>query len=209
MLNGLARLTTRRWSSVLERRIRRLLEDRTRRYGNLLLTAVIHWPTPISVFQLTSLTNEGGILKSNELMAGDGREFQLVPEALWFALSRWYKGGSPALPRRVSVCGLTASLVLYLLLFQVVRDPETKRLELELYPIQVVLLRHQQTTATTGVLGGAQNRYQNSHAHYGGMPGITGSLVSGISAYTMSKWFFLPLRVSQRGVSFQTRPMLP
>ena len=30
-----------------------------------------------------------------------GRDFELVPEAVWKALSAWY-GGSPALPRSVS-----------------------------------------------------------------------------------------------------------
>lgn len=47
-----------------------------------------------------SLTTEGGVLKSDSNLSR-GKDFELLPEALWNALSRWYRGGTPALPRRV------------------------------------------------------------------------------------------------------------
>mgnify|MGYP002153710608 FL=1 len=48
-----------------------------------------------------TLTNEGGRLK-RDMMLVDGKDFKLVPDLVWKALSTWY-GGSPALPRTVSV----------------------------------------------------------------------------------------------------------
>lgn len=48
--------------------------------------------------QVNSLTGEGGKLKKN--FGIRSRDFELVPDSLWKALSQWY-GGSPALPRQV------------------------------------------------------------------------------------------------------------
>lgn len=45
------------------------------------------------------ITGEGGRLKRNVVLTC-GRDFELVPEAVWRAMSQWY-GGSPALPRQV------------------------------------------------------------------------------------------------------------
>lgn len=47
-----------------------------------------------------SLTNEGGRLK-RDVMLVRGKDFELVPEAIWRALSAWY-GATTALPRTVS-----------------------------------------------------------------------------------------------------------
>lgn len=47
------------------------------------------------------LTSEGGRLKQMPPLI-PGRDFQLVPEPVWKTLSQWY-GGSPALPRTVSM----------------------------------------------------------------------------------------------------------
>ena len=47
-----------------------------------------------------TLTNEGGRLKRDVMMV-DGKDFKLVPDPVWKALSTWY-GGCPALPRTVS-----------------------------------------------------------------------------------------------------------
>ena len=60
-----------------------------------------------------SLTNEGGRLKRDVMMV-DGKDFKLVPEAVWKALSAWY-GGSPALPRTVSFYTLTKRMFVSIL----------------------------------------------------------------------------------------------
>lgn len=48
-----------------------------------------------------SLTNEGGRLR-RDVMLVRGKDFELVPEVIWRALSTWY-GGNIALPRTVSL----------------------------------------------------------------------------------------------------------
>lgn len=69
------------------------------------------------------LTSEGGKLRTNAILTR-GRDFELVPEAIWRALSQWY-GGSPALPR------------------QIIQPLNSDVPELELYPITLKLYRHQ------------------------------------------------------------------
>ncbi|XP_071094049.1 ubiquitin carboxyl-terminal hydrolase 32-like isoform X1 [Haliotis cracherodii] len=88
----------------------------------------------------STLTNEGGRLKRDTVLVR-GKDFELVPEPIWRALSSWY-GGAPALPRTVIT---TAS-----------NDPE-----LELYPVTVRLQRHQvpsqrppPPTTFTGMMAG-------------------------------------------------------
>ena len=49
---------------------------------------------------MISLTNEGGRLK-RDVMLVRSKDFELVPEAIWRALSTWY-GATTALPRTVS-----------------------------------------------------------------------------------------------------------
>lgn len=71
-----------------------------------------------------TLTGEGGRLK-REIPLVQHRDFELVPEALWKALSQWY-GGALSLPR------------------QVIKPPNTDQKELELYPLNLRILRHQQ-----------------------------------------------------------------
>ncbi|CRK98075.1 CLUMA_CG011444, isoform A [Clunio marinus] len=71
-----------------------------------------------------TLTGEGGKLK-REIPLVQHRDFELIPEALWKALSQWY-GGNLALPR------------------QVVKPPNTEEKELELYPLNLRVLRHHQ-----------------------------------------------------------------
>lgn len=78
---------------------------------------------------VSMLTGEGGKLK-REIPLVQHRDFELVPEALWKALSQWY-GGSLALPR------------------QVVKPPNTDEKELELYPLNLRILRHQQAQPNT------------------------------------------------------------
>lgn len=74
---------------------------------------------------IPTLTGEGGRLK-REIPLVEHRDFELVPEAIWKALSQWY-GGTLALPR------------------QVVKPPNTEK-NLELYPLNLRILRHQQQT---------------------------------------------------------------
>lgn len=71
------------------------------------------------------------------------RDFELIPDSLWKALSLWYGGPLP-LPR------------------QVIRPPGSLDVELELYPLNLRILRHltQQTgpSATwSSVVGGYVN----------------------------------------------------
>ena len=58
--------------------------------------------------QVMTLTNEGGRLKRDKTLV-QGRDFELLPEPVWCALSGWY-GGSPALPRTVSSAFLSTHL---------------------------------------------------------------------------------------------------
>lgn len=71
-----------------------------------------------------TLTGEGGRLK-REVPLSQGRDFELVPDTLWKALSQWY-GGSLALPR------------------QVVKPSHSEEKEIELFPLNLRILRHQQ-----------------------------------------------------------------
>ncbi|XP_023716699.1 ubiquitin carboxyl-terminal hydrolase 32 isoform X2 [Cryptotermes secundus] len=90
--------------------------------------------------KVVTLTGEGGKLKRN-LMLVRWRDFELVPDSLWKALFQWY-GGAPALPR------------------QVIIPKNSQQLELELYPLNLRLLRHQAQpvrapqTTWSGMVGG-------------------------------------------------------
>lgn len=71
-----------------------------------------------------SLTGEGGRLKKDVPLV-QHRDFELVPEVIWKALSSWY-GGVLALPR------------------QVVKPLNSDEKEIELFPLNLKILRHQQ-----------------------------------------------------------------
>ena len=95
----------------------------------------------IPAHRVLSLTGEGGKLKKN-LVLVRWRDFELVPDSLWKALHQWY-GGAPALPR------------------QVIKPRNNSQVELELYPLTIRLLRHQNQpsrggpqTTWTGMVGG-------------------------------------------------------
>ncbi|XP_072934687.1 ubiquitin carboxyl-terminal hydrolase 32 [Epargyreus clarus] len=75
--------------------------------------------------QVRTLTGEGGHLRRDVTLA-QHRDFQLLPDALWRALALWYGGPDP-LPR------------------QVIRPPNSD-VELELYPLQLKILRHVPST---------------------------------------------------------------
>lgn len=57
--------------------------------------------TPVTYKNVQTLTGEGGRLK-RDLILSQHKDYELVPESLWKALSQWYKGPLP-LPRQVSV----------------------------------------------------------------------------------------------------------
>lgn len=87
-----------------------------------------------------TLTGEGGRLKRNSILV-EHREYELVPESLWKALSQWYRCNLP-LPR------------------QVIQPDNSLPLELELYPLNLRILRHQpnppatQTVSSWGAVAG-------------------------------------------------------
>lgn len=78
----------------------------------------------------------GGRLKRNEPLV-QRRDFELVPESLWKALTMWYGGPLP-LPR------------------QVIMPPGRTDVELELYPLNLQILRHKSvsTASWSSVVGG-------------------------------------------------------
>ncbi|XP_037024901.1 ubiquitin carboxyl-terminal hydrolase 32 isoform X4 [Bradysia coprophila] len=99
-----------------------------------------HLIAPNPYKSVKTLTGEGGRLKRDIILA-EHRDYELVPESLWKALSQWYRGPLP-LPR------------------QVIQPPNSPTVELELYPLNLRILRHQnpapvaQTVSTWGAVAG-------------------------------------------------------
>lgn len=95
---------------------------------------------PTTYKTVRTLTGEGGRLKRNSILA-EHREYELVPDSLWKALSQWYRCNLP-LPR------------------QVIQPDPSLPLELELYPLNLRILRHQpnppvaQTVSSWGAVAG-------------------------------------------------------
>ncbi|XP_031330548.1 ubiquitin carboxyl-terminal hydrolase 32-like isoform X2 [Photinus pyralis] len=92
-----------------------------------------------SFLKVATLTGEGGRLKRDRPLV-QHRDFILVPDSLWKALALWYGGPLP-LPR------------------QVIRPTASIEVELELYPLNLGILRHQTPTGNssgtwTSVVGG-------------------------------------------------------
>uniref|UniRef100_A0A2M4A0P1 ubiquitinyl hydrolase 1 n=1 Tax=Anopheles triannulatus TaxID=58253 RepID=A0A2M4A0P1_9DIPT len=77
--------------------------------------------------QIPTLTGEGGRLKRDTTLV-QHRDFELVPDSLWKALAQWYGGPLP-LPR------------------QVIQPQANGEVELELYPLNLRILRHQSQPA--------------------------------------------------------------
>ncbi|XP_042906047.1 ubiquitin carboxyl-terminal hydrolase 32 isoform X2 [Parasteatoda tepidariorum] len=96
------------------------------------------------------LTGEGGRLRKNPTLLR-GRDFELVPEAVWRALSQWY-GGSPQLPRQVIL-------------------PRNGMPELELYLLTLKLYRHQPNTGRP-VANPWAGAVGNVASSYGGNPSL-------------------------------------
>ncbi|XP_013149041.1 PREDICTED: ubiquitin carboxyl-terminal hydrolase 32 [Papilio polytes] len=75
--------------------------------------------------KVRTLTGEGGHLRRDVTLA-QHRDFELLPDSLWRAMALWYGGPDP-LPR------------------QVIRPPNSD-VEMELYPLQLKILRHVPST---------------------------------------------------------------
>ncbi|KAL4719287.1 hypothetical protein ACJJTC_005160 [Scirpophaga incertulas] len=89
---------------------------------------------PTTGAAVRTLTGEGGLLRRDVTLA-QHRDFELLPDPLWRALAAWHGGPDP-LPR------------------QVIRPPNSD-VELELYPIQLLIYRHVPSTQRVTALGGA------------------------------------------------------
>ncbi|XP_005089176.1 ubiquitin carboxyl-terminal hydrolase 32 [Aplysia californica] len=105
--------------------------------------AINNNPLLVNPTKYVSMTNEGGRLRKDVVLQR-GKDFELVPECIWHALTTWY-GGSPALPRTVINTAPKGGYCA----------------ELELYPICVRILRHQTpsqrpppATTLTGMVAG-------------------------------------------------------
>uniref|UniRef100_W4VR89 ubiquitinyl hydrolase 1 n=1 Tax=Corethrella appendiculata TaxID=1370023 RepID=W4VR89_9DIPT len=105
---------------------------------------------PNTFKNVPKLTGEGGRLRRDSTLA-QHRDFEIVPESLWKALQQWYGGLSP-LPR------------------QVIQPPNSTELDLELYPLNLRILQHQQPQQ--------QQQHSNS-AVWSGISGGYGALSSG------------------------------
>ncbi|XP_054718622.1 ubiquitin carboxyl-terminal hydrolase 32-like [Uloborus diversus] len=97
------------------------------------------------------LTGEGGRLRKNPPVVR-GRDFELVPDAVWRALSQWYVG-SPPLPRQVVLSRNSAP-------------------ELELYLVTLKLYRHQVNTNRQVANNAWSGGSVGSIASYGGNPSM-------------------------------------
>ncbi|XP_068623837.1 ubiquitin carboxyl-terminal hydrolase 32 [Battus philenor] len=82
--------------------------------------------------KVRTLTGEGGHLRRDVTLA-QHRDFELLPDALWRAIALWYGGPDP-LPR------------------QVIRPPNSE-VEMELYPLQLKILRHVPSTPRLSAVG--------------------------------------------------------
>ena len=114
---------------------------------------------------VTTLTGEGGKLK-REIPLVQHRDFELVPEALWKALSQWY-GGTLALPR------------------QVVKPPNTDEKELELYPLNLRILRHQQQAQQNSMNSTTPAQATSWNSISGGYGALANASYSTVSANSM------------------------
>lgn len=81
----------------------------------VIILYVLHQANSRCLFlQVVSLTAEGGRLRRDTMLVR-GKDFELVPEVIWRALSTWY-GGNIALPRTVSLIKSDTILIkIYLL----------------------------------------------------------------------------------------------
>lgn len=106
-----------------------------------------------------TLTGEGGRLKRDTTLC-QHRDFELVPDSLWRALSMWYNGPL-ALPR------------------QVIQPVDSDEVELELYPLSLRILRHQSPSrppnGVSGYGSAANNVIASTWSAVGGAYGALSS----------------------------------
>ncbi|KAK3792374.1 hypothetical protein RRG08_045918 [Elysia crispata] len=105
--------------------------------------AINNNPLLVNPSKYSSLTNEGGRLRRDTALMR-GKDFEIVPECIWRALTSWYGESVVALPRTV-----------------INSFAHNNRPVLELHPICVKIMRHQipsqrppQTTTITGMMAG-------------------------------------------------------
>ncbi|XP_053661152.1 ubiquitin carboxyl-terminal hydrolase 32 [Anopheles marshallii] len=110
--------------------------------------------------QIPTLTGEGGRLK-RDLTLVQHRDFELVPDSLWKALAQWYGGPLP-LPR------------------QVIQPHSIGDVELELYPLNLRILRHQNQPAQQ------QHGQMAGSSAWASMSGGYGALTTGSYPTTVS-----------------------
>lgn len=112
---------------------------------------------PVIYKQIPTLTGEGGRLK-RDLTLVQHRDFELVPDSLWKALSQWYDGPLP-LPR------------------QVIQPLSSADVELELYPLNLRILRHQNPPPQQ------QQHQQSTGSAWGSISGGYGALTAAGQGY--------------------------
>lgn len=105
-----------------------------------------------------TLTGEGGRLK-RDLILAQHRDYELIPKSLWDALAQWYKGPLP-LPR------------------QVIQPPNTGDVELELYPLNLRILRHQHVTAMPAAAMPAMGAISQPVSTWGAVAGGYGAMTT-------------------------------
>ncbi|XP_058060610.1 ubiquitin carboxyl-terminal hydrolase 32 [Anopheles bellator] len=118
--------------------------------------------------QIPTLTGEGGRLKRDATLV-QHRDFELVPDSLWKALAQWYGGPLP-LPR------------------QVIQPNGSGEVELELYPLNLRILRHQSQTAA----GQQQHQGAGGSSAWASMSGGYGALTTGSYSTSVSSAVLQP-----------------
>lgn len=106
-------------------------------------------------WKVATLTGEGGRLRRDKPLV-QHRDFELIPDSLWKALSHWY-GGTLPLPR------------------QVIQLPGAEDVDLELYPLNLRILRHQQQSSNSG-----------GQSAMSAVPNTWGTVVGGYGAAALS-----------------------
>lgn len=105
---------------------------------------------------MNTLTGEGGRLRTD---IKQHRDYELVPDRLWRALaSQWY-GGTLSLPR------------------QVIKPLNEDEKEIEMYPLNLRILRHQ-TQNTTQQTQSNSSTWNNISGGYGSLSAASYSNVS-------------------------------
>ncbi|KAL7032777.1 hypothetical protein ACKWTF_007398 [Chironomus riparius] len=115
-----------------------------------------------------SLTGEGGKLKK-EIPLVQHRDFELLPEKLYKALKSWYES-TLDLPR------------------QVIKPSSTEVLEIELYPVNLKIFKHQQPQQNSNQTSNHTNTWNTISSGYGALATSGYSSVSSQSNSTPKKY---------------------